>query len=344
MNSVENDDFPRILGSFGIIPVRVEPCGDVYRVPAREGVFCLKRFKGSDQELRFNLEAQAHLFGRGFDRLARPVRGRRGIWGVKGGDGIYFVSEWLEGTQPDFGDPAQLGKAARLLGRLHLAAGGFSPRTQIPWDKFRWGNWIGSFRRRAEALLEFKRTARGRSEITPYEEAILESCDFFYELGHQSVEALRRSAYLNVSRVEMEALSFSHGDYNYPNLVCDPGGSLRVIDFDNCAYDLRVDDLIRLVRRNSHWEVDRALFILSNYHSVRPISAAEWSVVAAALIFPHEFCWAANLYSTRGKEVRHILERNTGKQREISAFVQDIARLRVSDFEGGRIDAPPPRT
>lgn len=335
MSSGENRDLTRTLGAFGITPVRLEPCGDVYRVSAREGVFCLKRFKGLDQELRFALEAQAHLFGRGFDRIARPFRGRRGIWGVKDGDGTYFVTEWLEGTQPDFTDPAQLGKAARLLARLHLAAGGFSPRTQIPWDKFRWGNWIGSLRRKAEALLEFKRSAQSQGETTPYEAAILENCDFFYGLGGRALEALRQSAYLAVSRAEMEALSFSHGDYNYPNLIYDPEGNLKVIDFDNCAYDLRADDLVRLVRRNSQWDVNRALFILSNYHSVRPISAGEWSVISAALVFPHEFSWAVNLYQARGKEVRHILERNTGKHREISAFVEDVGRLAVSDFEGG---------
>jgi CotS family spore coat protein len=270
-----------------------------------------------------------HLAQRGFTAMAPLIPTRDGLAGVCLGDQCYYLFRWIEGEPCRFSpdNPAAIDQAAIVLARLHQAAEGLEAPGPVPPGKVRWDRWIAKGRAKTEDLTLFADELTRRRIRNSFEELFLASCPFFLELANLSVDLLERGPYRQVAARERSSLAFCHGDYNYSNLVCDPEGRQWLVDFDNCAYDLRVSDLVRLIRRNSRWNLRQADRLIDVYGATRQISSAELEVLRAALIFPHEFWWVANLHFDRGRTVKYVLERNIQKQGEIRRFVRGIHRL-----------------
>lgn len=323
-----------ILKEYGLEPLEAVSHRDIVRVTTSSGTYALKSAKGDRySHLVFMESALAHLRQRGFHAMAELIPTGDGRPGVRRGSSVYYLTRWIDGQPCRFSpdQPEAIDRAAQVLAELHLAAEGLEAPEPVPPEKIRWDRWIAKGHSKSQDLTLFADELTRRGIRNSFEDLFLSAFPFFLELAAQSVASLERGPYKQVAALESSRRSFCHGDYNYSNLVEDAAGNQWVVDFDNCAYDLRIADLVRLIRRNSRWNLVLANRILGVYTSVRPISSAELDVLRAALIFPHEFWWVANLHFDRGQTLMHILERNVRKQNEIRQFVESL------DLLGGSI-------
>lgn len=330
VNPLDPAELAAVLREYDLVPLEAIPLRDVIRVVTSSGTYALKSTKGNRySHVAFMQSALSHLAQRGFTAMAQLVPTKDGRPGVCRGEKCHYLSRWIEGEPCRFSprNPGAIDEAAMVLAKLHLAAEGLEAPEPVPPAKVRWDRWIAKNRSKSEDLTLFADELTRRRIRNPFEELFLASYPFFLDLATQSVDLLERGPYRQVAARERSIRSFCHGDYNYSNLVRDPEGRQWLVDFDNCAYDLRVTDLVRLIRRNSRWNLGLADRILGVYSSIRQISPAELEVVRAALIFPQEFWWVANLHFDRGRTVKYILERNVQKQGEIRHFVRGLYRL-----------------
>lgn len=265
--------------------------GRVYEIQTPQGRYALKQF---DYKLRlpFHIAVLQHLEKIGFKQTHRiipttasqPLSNHEGI--------AYLLTNWIDGTHPDFIDESQLRRAAAYLAQFHLC----SHTLQVDEKKLQHipielGNLPKLNRHRLEKLFEWEQTYKEesfRKAIGMMEQAILKfPQDIYDELVHE----------------ERERDSFVHGDYNKPNIVIRPDGGYALIDFDNCSRDIRVNDLIFLCQLHVAKDPDRALAALRAYHKFRPLSKKEFTLIKSQLLVPLRFYQNINTRVYVKKEV-----------------------------------------
>ncbi|HEX3031289.1 MAG TPA: CotS family spore coat protein [Bacillota bacterium] len=264
---------------------------NVFKVVSDRGTWCLKLADLSEAKARYLSAIQQHLAGKGFQKFARLVTTTRGEPYVKIGKNIYLVNEWIEGEQCDFNIISNLEAATRTLAEFHRYSQGFvvppGARAKVMWNR-----WPQTFTMRLRELVEFKERALCKPWLTEFDRRFLANVDYFYRMGQA---ALRTFAFYNYPRVAAMARErgfFTHRDVAARNFVITREGDACLIDFDYSRFDLRVNDLCRLIERSlkkQRWDFDRSEIILDIYQEINPLATEELPILLGFFQFPQKF-------------------------------------------------------
>ena len=102
-------------------------------------------------------------------------------------------------------------------------------------------------------------------------------------------------------RLEEEARkvgSFIHYDVAARNFIIQDGKAY-LIDFDYCARDLPLVDLMRLMKRSLKYgnnAENKLKVIIEGYGRIYPMSKEQWEVLHALLLFPQKYWRLAQRY------------------------------------------------
>jgi spore coat protein I len=184
----------------------------------------------------------------------------------------------------------------------------------------RLGKLPGLYERKLRELKKLKNYARkGR---TRFDEIYLSVADRFYEQGRASLNRIRGEAYQRLVKKAFKAKSFCHGDLSHKTIVIGDKG-VYIKGFENCGYDVRVMDIVDIVRKRVKkcgWSVDDVMSIVSGYDCVAPLSNDEIEVIKGMLQFPYRFweisnrfynskrTWAEKCYTPKLAELTESME------------------------------------
>ncbi|MDA8234302.1 MAG: CotS family spore coat protein [Clostridia bacterium] len=270
----------------------------VFRLETTEGPKCFKEVTYGEGKLLFILSAMDHLVANGFNDTVTYIPTKTGQPYVKKGESIFFVTDWIEGRDCNLDNKDHLAASCHTLARFHLAAKGLKP---MPGSKVKvmWGKWPRVFIKRCRDLIIFKERARAKDRKSEFDRKFLICFQEAYSNGLKAIEILRNSNYQRLVQEASKNLTFNHRDVAARNFVIKPDGTAGLFDFDYCRYDIRTNDLVRLIERtlkNKRWDTKVADRILTLYQEINPIQHDEFPVLLAFFRFPQKLWRVADRY------------------------------------------------
>jgi CotS family spore coat protein len=276
-----------IMGEFGVEPQGFTPVRRAWRVETATGPLFLKVARLTPPELGFVAAALAYLADRGEavphlrrDYLDRP-------WAARG-DCAFLLSDWVEGREASFLNPADLAPAVEAVARLHRSGEGFqAPRTGA--GRVEWGRWPEKFGRRAAQLEIFRREAEAAGG--PFDRAWLALWPGHAAQATRALRLLGRSEYPRLSATGRRPV-ICHHDLSERNFLVSGDGQARLVDFDYCLQDFALHDLANLLQRQGQatgWQVAAARLALGAYDRQRPLTRPERGLLLVFLAWPHRY-------------------------------------------------------
>lgn len=321
--------WPEVLTAYDLEIVAAAPVRKVVRLRTPQGDLALKKFKLTREELEFSLAAMRHVKERGFT-VPGVIRTRDGREYVEH-DGVkYFIMEWLDGRESDYGYVLDLAHAARGLAKFHEASQGFdAPPCK---GKEQWGTWTGHFLERIEEMREWQVLAEQGG--TAFDRMFAEEVAYGIQEASRAVELLHASRYEEISKAEQEARGFCHHDYAHHNVLITPQKQVSLIDFDYALCDIRAHDLASLILRNMKsvkWDARTAYFIVKSYFETTAPQEGEERLLHAMMRFPQDLYEAGHFQYVEKNRPADVLESRLRKWSE-----QTKRRERVlQEFEAG---------
>ncbi len=276
-----------VVREFGRQPTSFTPVRRAWRVETPDGPHFLKCTALTPPELTFVAAALAYLRRRGeptprleLDGSGRPWVERRGY--------AFLLTEWVEGREVCFRDPADLALAVGAVARLHCRGEGFQP-PPAGYPRVEWGRWPERFGRRAALFETFRSAALAAGREV--DRAYLALWAYHADQARQALRLLERSAYPRLTAGGRRQPVICHHDLSERNFLVN-GGEVRLIDYDYCLHDLAVHDLANLLHRQAKaedWEAAPARAALALYDRIRPLAREERRLLLALLAWPHRY-------------------------------------------------------
>lgn len=285
-----------ISSAWGIVPQEVKTVKDnVWRIKAVDGEYALKRSGLSPAKLQFIAEAQNHLTHCGFQYFSHPLF-CGGAPFLELEDGIYTLYEWVAGDRCDFDHLGHLKAAAETLARFHLVSR-LPSVVKIKSHKKPELRWVRRISTRIEDMERYAVVASEHAEGF-FEKMYLAFYGPMMKKASDSRRLLLSSEYPRLEEEARKVGSFIHYDVAARNFIIQDGKAY-LIDFDYCARDLPLVDLMRLMKRSLKYgnnAENKLKVIIEGYGRIYPMSKEQWEVLHALLLFPQKYWRLAQRY------------------------------------------------
>lgn len=244
---------------------------DLYKIHTEQhGTLCLKGYNTSSEDMNFISQVFTHLQKKDYpySPIIFPTRSNAS-W-IRKHDTYYMLTNWVNGERPNFKYKNSIKKAVRTLAKFHRHAEGL-PQNTIPTSRH-------SMYKLPEKVAHYKKLLEA-SLSTNNAKPLMDLCDqaSFYLQDSISKAALQQEAV---------AGAFTHGDFNYPNLV-KYNHHIYLIDFENCHHLTRLIDLSHILHRNFAWHGNTTLRFIKYYERYRPLPGEHRHLLAALLLIPY---------------------------------------------------------
>lgn len=284
-----------IAESFGLEVRNLLPYKDSFMVVTPKGRKVLRKTPFSPERVKFVNSAKEHLFNNGFANIDRYIctLGNEPFFSFE--NGIYTMTDFIEGRESSFDNDADVQKASLLLAQLHKASKGYTADEGIKvQDEL--GKLPVYFQKRLEDIKKLKKQAKkGKSK---FDHLFLEYADYFCRMGDNAINELQSSNYEQLAARTRREKLFCHHDYTHHNIIVSEG-RMSVINFDYCCQELRIYDIANLIRRKMrkcNWDISKADMIINAYNAFEPLDRDEMTVMKLILMFPQKFWRVVNRY------------------------------------------------
>ncbi|MFK7693033.1 phosphotransferase [Paenibacillus sp. HJGM_3] len=288
--------------SYGIKIRDSRPFHDVYKVRTENGVYCLKPYEFHAEDVQFIGRILGYLEERGFSRGPKVYPTVEQAAFMTHNGVFYMLTNWVKGDRPDFSKRMDYKKGIRTLAKFHAVAEGF-PLEEVPAGRVRYSGLS--------------------SEVTEYKELL----SSYTHTGHlvplceEALGRLQQAGSLEAIDTEAQLSAFTHGDYNYPNMIKDPHRKIHLIDFDNSSLHVRMKDLSHILHRNCLWDGTEMLRWIDYYHKHRSLSSGDRCLLHALLVAPYHVVRNIRIGGIRhAKRVIPSQARMQKYQRELSVL------------------------
>lgn len=318
---IESKDL--IEATYGIKVTSIKPCRAGYIIDTNIGRKHIRQCQCSENRILYVHAAKEHLYSNGFTNLDTYLvtLDNKPFMEIDGQN--FVMTPYFDARECEFSDDGDTIKASIALAHMHKSGKGFKYENDIiPSDLGKLPENLG---KRYEEILRMRRKAE--RERGAFDYIYLDCVDKFIELAEESLSLLNGTEY---SRLVMKTLHegvICHHDYSYQNILIR-GNITYVAGFECCCEELRVYDLVNLLRRKMrkcNWSVQKASILLDAYGEIAPVSSDEILVMKAMLLFPQKFWRVANKYYNSR---RSWAQKNfTGMLEEVIAEYDDHIRF-----------------
>jgi spore coat protein I len=290
----------KVLEQYGIQPenmvvVQSGSIKTVWKIRTAGRTLCLKRLRQTIDKALFSVNAQIYVKSNGglvpgviSDRNRQPI--------VQYNDQLFVLYEWINGTDLNFGSPAELRQAVQGLARFHIASMGYRPEGESRVST-KLGKWPEQYISMKNKLTSWKETAahspssvQGLAHSTA--STYLKSADSMINLAQQAIGRIEQSRYARISEINSGSVVLCHQDYGKGNAIA-LGSDIYVLDLDGVTYDLPARDLRKIIGKISEnrgqWQAGTIQEILGWYAGVNPQNEDERDALFIDLLFPHWF-------------------------------------------------------
>lgn len=257
-----------------------------------EGLRMLRQCDRPGEHFSFENRVKAYLAEKGFEMTDRVINNLDGVAVTECENGDkYIVYQWYSGNECDYRSKQDLCKAAKNLGRLHLALRGIA-ETPVPPEE----DLMERYQRRARELKRVYRFMKGKKRKSRFELYALACYPEFSQKADEAERKLSQSAYFK--KYGTGTRDLCHGEYNYHNLIMIEGG-VATTNFERMAYGMQLMDLayfFRKVMEKNNWDAEKGKAILENYKEAAGLSPEEREFLWIVLSFPEKYWKLMNHY------------------------------------------------
>ncbi len=304
---------------------------DMFIASTDNGKRLIKITSLKPDRINFIAEAKEHLYNNGFCNIDRTIFTNSGSSCICYNDQTIYLSKYVEGRESNLDNREESIKCARLLAKMHQASIGFncsdnsSPRNEL-------GRLPSTYRKRLDEIKKLKKNAvKGRLK---FDNLMCRYVDYFYEMGERALNLLDTSDYYDLVEDAEKNKNISHHDFNHHNIFVQ-NNELYLINFEYCCYDLKVYDLVNLLRRKMRkcqWDIDEAALIINEYSKIEALTESELDLMKVMLMFPQKFWRIVNKYYNSRKswsEQSYLtrLEEVIDEVKYLKAFLEKFSAL-----------------
>lgn len=257
----------------------------VYKLETDKGLKCLKKVYYDEGTLLFIYSVIEWLNAKKI-LCPRLLPTKKGLRYIRYNNGLFILTDWIEGRKCDYEIEDDIKAAADNLARIHKYSTGFKPidGSTVLISKT---DFYQSFNKHFQQLLELSNKAFIIKD--KYSKLFLENFDFYLRKAEDSLYLLSGIDYNNISYD-----SICHLDYVNKNLIYTPDNKIYVIDFDRCqmgtpVYDINVFLRRILKRKTTSYDFEIFKSAIESYENVRKLNKDEMILLISILMFPSKF-------------------------------------------------------
>jgi CotS family spore coat protein len=276
---------------------------DVYKIHTEQhGILCLKGYNTSSEDMNFISRVFNHLQNKDYPYSPFIYPTRSNASWIRKHDTYYMLTNWVDGDTPNFKNKRYIQKAVKALAKFHRHAEGL-PQDSIPPSRH-------TMYKLPEKAMYYKQLLEA-SLSEDIAKPLVDMCDqaSYYLQDEVSAAALQQ---------ESAAGAFTHGDYNFPNLI-KYNHHIYLIDFENCHHLTRMTDLSHILHRNFAWHGNTTLRFIQYYERYRPLPHEHRHLLAALLLIPYPV--------VRDLQIRRKTALPLPSTEQIDKYIRYIKRL-----------------
>ena len=272
----------------------------------KQGLMLLRKLETSPKRILVLCRLLECLKENGFDRIDCIVANREEQWISVTQEGeSYVLKRWFAGKECDICKEDDVLKAVRNLAEIHrilrnVNLCGEEKNTLILTGE----DLRNTFDRHNREMKKVRAFIRTKVEKGDFELLFLKYFDAMYELARAATQRLEASEYETLLTQSRREGHYTHGDYNYHNLLMT-GRGIATTNFEHFHQDVQITDLYYFIRKTmekNQWSARLCNRMLEAYDRVCPLSEHELTFLAICISYPEKFWKAANSYY-RGSKV-----------------------------------------
>lgn len=312
-----------LLENFNIKINSISNYRDMFIASTDNGKRLIKISTLKPDRINFISEVKEYLFNNGFENIDRNIYSNTGCPSITFNDQTVYISKYIEGRECNLDSRDETIKCSRLLAKMHRASKGciFSENSSARSEL---GRLPSCYRKRLDEIKKLKKNAqKGKLK---FDSLMCRHVDYFYELGEKAISMLDTSDYFELVEDAEKIRNISHHDFNHHNIFVQ-NDELYLINFEYCCYDLKIYDLVNLLRRKMRkceWNINEAAIILNEYCKIESLCESELELMKIMLMFPQKFWRVINKYynSRKGWSEQNYISR-------LQEVIDEIQYLKV---------------
>jgi len=294
LNALEalNSIATAVLKEYGIVPesISVIQSGTVktvWKIKSAGRTLCLKRLKQTIDKAEFSVNAQIHIKNSG-GLVPGVIKSTGGQPIVEYNGQLFILYEWINGTDINFGNPANLKLAIQGLARFHIASRNYKPNDTARVST-KLGKWPEQYRSMKDRMASWKEIAQSNGSQSGYA-AYLKCTDPMLSLADLALTLIDGSRYAELTSEGSPSIVLCHQDYGKGNALATPEG-VYVLDLDGVTFDLPARDLRKIIGKlaenRGQWHLSTINDVIGWYSEINPLGADEKEVLYIDLLYPH---------------------------------------------------------
>jgi len=290
INSKEMQILITVIQKYNLKLVSAEKVRNAYRIITNNGTFCLNRRKHGKNKIKNGCILTEELLLNKFTNTAKYFRTNDGAFFVNYKKNVFFLTEWVEGSECDLTNIDEAVNCTKLLAQFHNIS------NKIDRNKFdipkKIKNLPKAFTSNLNNLQKFKRIIVSKRIKNEFDILFLENIDGFYNRGIAAIDILNKSQYYKLLKSSNNKI-ICHNRFYYKNII-KKDGEYFIIDLDSITIDLQISDLGKLIRRLMFkeaygWNFYFAKTIIEAYSSTNTLNREDLEIMLALIIFPYKF-------------------------------------------------------
>ena len=291
ISSKEEQLIKNVLEKYSLVTTNIYKSRSAYKVCTDKGTFCLKRMKHGIQKAANGNILVEELMKQNFMQVPKYIKTTRGDIYVKSKKMIFYVTEWIDGKECDFGDIEEAKNCIKLLSKFHIASSHMDMKGLKIKNSLK--NWPSIFNENIQDLSRYKRIIESKRLKNEFDIAYYQCIEDNIKRGITTLDLLKASEYSNISREALDKKTLCHDSFYYQN-VLKKDGEYFLVDLDSIIIDLHVKDLGKMIRRlmfknEYRWDFSKAQQFIEAYNEDNKLSKAELEIMLALIVFPHKF-------------------------------------------------------
>ena len=270
-----------------------------YYLDTTKGQYLLRKVNIPREQIAFEYEVNRQLIHAGFYEIGKMYLTKKQNPFALQQDKLYVLQAYKEVEEIDFRAEEDLRQVIAVLARFHKAAKHITSKERHV-ENASIKNIYQYFHKRTLEGKKMKNSICNMSQKTRFEIMFNEGYKEYERLQQMAMALIDEETAARLVQKAKEEGTIAHNDYTYHALGKTKEGQYVMNHLDACGYNIQLVDvanvLIKIMQKNG-WNIKLLDCLIQDYIAINPLTADEWHVLKALLIFPEKFASMCQKYT-----------------------------------------------
>lgn len=306
---MEDELIHRILRLYFLEPTYIEGYENTSKIFTAQGVFALKRFKGSDRAASTFLFHIQRLYQSGFSHFVPVYHTNDGRYLVKEEEDYYYLTPWIGKKNRGNDQQEQYSLLFKTLGQLHRATEDYKPQDKSIYEdhyEYLTATWQAE-REYLESIIE---SYEKKWYMSPFE---LLFCSLYHQAlrAHEFATKIIEDWYKEVEDSNEVRVVMNHGKPSIHHFVCDEQSVGYLLSLEHSYYASPTRDLVDFFKTSMNTyplNVENRFQWWKSYQKEFPWNKDENLLFLAYLAYPKQVIDIVIQYESNESKVNQLTQ------------------------------------